>query len=165
MGHGMDGEDWPMPWIAARPGLQASGGGNAVEWGDERTEIEKGTKIKGMELGKVERGADAGKDGSVEGRGSDVTEDTGASEVKPGLAWLDRSSGEGGAGGRQASKQASKQARGEDAKEGDVVKMRLGEGKSEKGRFLGGNRTLPVRAVEAGPFLMEVWIEEVDAEL
>ena len=31
---------------------------------------------------------------------------------------------------------------------------------SEKGKHLGGVKTTPVRAVEAGPFIMEVWVEE-----
>ena len=35
----------------------------------------------------------------------------------------------------------------------------------EKGRFLGGARTTPVRLVEAGPFVMEVWVEETSAKV
>ncbi|MCJ1394417.1 hypothetical protein MMC18_007295 [Xylographa bjoerkii] len=31
---------------------------------------------------------------------------------------------------------------------------------SQKGKYLGGQRTVPVRSVEAGPFVMEVWVEE-----
>ncbi|MCJ1384545.1 hypothetical protein MMC17_007662 [Xylographa soralifera] len=31
---------------------------------------------------------------------------------------------------------------------------------SQKGKYLGGGRTVPVRSVEAGPFVMEVWVEE-----
>ncbi|MCJ1397727.1 hypothetical protein MMC11_000923 [Xylographa trunciseda] len=31
---------------------------------------------------------------------------------------------------------------------------------SQKGKYLGGLRTVPVRSVEAGPFVMEVWVEE-----
>ena len=30
----------------------------------------------------------------------------------------------------------------------------------QRGRYLGGERTVPVRSVEAGPFVMEVWVEE-----
>ena len=33
-------------------------------------------------------------------------------------------------------------------------------GESKKGKDLGGVRTTPVRALEAGAFRMEVWIEE-----
>lgn len=33
-------------------------------------------------------------------------------------------------------------------------------GKSRKGKDLGGVRTTPVRALEAGVFKMEVWVEE-----
>ena len=35
-----------------------------------------------------------------------------------------------------------------------------GVAESEKGKDLGGVRTTPVRALEAGAFRMEVWIEE-----
>ena len=31
---------------------------------------------------------------------------------------------------------------------------------TEKGKYLGGVKSTPVRAVEAGPFVMEVWVEE-----
>ncbi|MCJ1282926.1 hypothetical protein MMC26_002252 [Xylographa opegraphella] len=31
---------------------------------------------------------------------------------------------------------------------------------SQKGKFLAGARTVPLRSVEAGPFVMEVWVEE-----
>ena len=34
----------------------------------------------------------------------------------------------------------------------------------ERGRFRGGVRTTPVRLVEAGPFVMEVWVEETHAK-
>ncbi len=34
------------------------------------------------------------------------------------------------------------------------------KGEGKKGRDLGGVRTTPVRAVEAGAFKMEVWVEE-----
>lgn len=40
----------------------------------------------------------------------------------------------------------------------DVEGYSLGE--SQKGKDLGGVRTTPVRALEAGAFRMEVWIEE-----
>jgi mitotic spindle assembly checkpoint protein MAD2B len=52
---------------------------------------------------------------------------------------------EGGEGGE----------RGEEGK----GKEKGGEG-GKKGRDLGGVRTTPVRAVEAGAFKMEVWVEE-----
>ena len=32
--------------------------------------------------------------------------------------------------------------------------------KARKGEYLGGTRTTPVRSIEAGPFTMEVWVEE-----
>ena len=35
-----------------------------------------------------------------------------------------------------------------------------GQGKSRKGKDLGGVRTTPVRSLEAGAFRMEVWVEE-----
>lgn len=52
--------------------------------------------------------------------------------------------------------------------DGGEGKKSGGEGKGEgkggegewKGRDLGGVRTTPVRAVEAGAFKMEVWVEE-----
>ena len=31
---------------------------------------------------------------------------------------------------------------------------------SQKGKYLGGVKTTPVRSVEAGPFVMEMWVEE-----
>ena len=43
---------------------------------------------------------------------------------------------------------------------GDVEAEDLRMGESRKGKDLGGVRTTPVRALEAGAFKMEVWIEE-----
>ena len=43
---------------------------------------------------------------------------------------------------------------------GDVELEQYGVGESQKGKDLGGVRTTPVRALEAGAFRMEVWIEE-----
>lgn len=40
----------------------------------------------------------------------------------------------------------------------EVDEFRVGE--SKKGKDLGGVRTTPVRALEAGAFKMEVWVEE-----
>ena len=40
----------------------------------------------------------------------------------------------------------------------EVEELQMGE--SKKGKDLGGVRTTPVRALEAGAFRMEVWIEE-----
>ena len=34
------------------------------------------------------------------------------------------------------------------------------EGRGDKGKYLGGARTTPIRAAELGPFAMEVWVEE-----
>ena len=31
---------------------------------------------------------------------------------------------------------------------------------SQQGKYLRGGRTVPLRSVEAGPFVMEVWVEE-----
>ena len=31
---------------------------------------------------------------------------------------------------------------------------------SQKGKYLGGVKTTPVRSIEAGPFVMEMWVEE-----
>ena len=42
----------------------------------------------------------------------------------------------------------------------DAKVDRLGVGESKKGKDLGGVRTTPVRALEAGAFKMEVWVEE-----
>ena len=36
----------------------------------------------------------------------------------------------------------------------------IGTRVTERGKYLGGVKTTPVRAVEAGPFIMEVWVEE-----
>ena len=43
---------------------------------------------------------------------------------------------------------------------GDVEDESFRVGESQKGKDLGGVRTTPVRALEAGAFRMEVWIEE-----
>ncbi|KAF6229084.1 hypothetical protein HO133_007198 [Letharia lupina] len=43
---------------------------------------------------------------------------------------------------------------------GDTEVVEVGLGESKKGKDLGGVRTTPVRALEAGAFRMEVWIEE-----
>lgn len=43
---------------------------------------------------------------------------------------------------------------------GDTEVEELRAGESKKGKDLGGVRTTPVRALEAGAFKMEVWIEE-----
>ena len=43
---------------------------------------------------------------------------------------------------------------------GDIEAEESRGGKSRKGEDLGGVRTTPVRALEAGAFKMEVWIEE-----
>ena len=43
---------------------------------------------------------------------------------------------------------------------GDVDAEEYSVGESRKGKDLGGVRTTPVRALEAGAFRMEVWIEE-----
>lgn len=40
----------------------------------------------------------------------------------------------------------------------EVNEFKIGE--SRKGKDLGGVRTTPVRALEAGAFKMEVWVEE-----
>ncbi len=63
-----------------------------------------------------------------------------------------RERGEGG-GGRERGEGGGGRERGEEGKGKEK-----GEGK--KGRDLGGVRTTPVRAVEAGAFKMEVWVEE-----
>lgn len=43
---------------------------------------------------------------------------------------------------------------------GDTEVVEVGLDESKKGKDLGGVRTTPVRALEAGAFRMEVWIEE-----
>ena len=43
---------------------------------------------------------------------------------------------------------------------GDIELEGYGVGDSPTGKDLGGVRTTPVRALEAGAFRMEVWIEE-----
>ena len=43
---------------------------------------------------------------------------------------------------------------------GDAETEEYRMGESSKGKDLGGVRTTPVRALEAGAFRMEVWIEE-----
>ena len=43
---------------------------------------------------------------------------------------------------------------------GDAEADEFSMGESKKGKDLGGVRTTPVRALEAGAFKMEVWIEE-----
>ena len=43
---------------------------------------------------------------------------------------------------------------------GEVEDEGFRVGESQKGQDLGGVRTTPVRALEAGAFRMEVWIEE-----
>lgn len=43
---------------------------------------------------------------------------------------------------------------------GDTEVEEFGMGETKKGKYLGGVRTTPVRALEAGAFRMEVWIEE-----
>ncbi len=43
---------------------------------------------------------------------------------------------------------------------GDTEAEDLRMGDSKKGEDLGGVRTTPVRALEAGAFKMEVWVEE-----
>ena len=43
---------------------------------------------------------------------------------------------------------------------GDTEADGFSMGESKKGKDLGGVRTTPVRALEAGAFKMEVWIEE-----
>ena len=53
-----------------------------------------------------------------------------------------------------------------DAKEsGDGRKQeQKGEGRERVlGKHLGGTRAVPIRNVEAGPFVMEIWVEENDA--
>lgn len=47
---------------------------------------------------------------------------------------------------------------GEEGKDGDGGEEE--GGKRKFGRDLGGAKTTPVRALEAGAFAMEVWIEE-----
>ena len=55
-----------------------------------------------------------------------------------------------GAGGYEGSEGSS----------GDTETKDSGVGESKKGKDLGGVRTTPVRALEAGAFRMEVWVEE-----
>lgn len=43
---------------------------------------------------------------------------------------------------------------------GDTEVEEFGMGETKKGKDLGGVRTTPVRALEAGAFRMEVWVEE-----
>ena len=50
--------------------------------------------------------------------------------------------------------------RGFEGSSGDTEFDEFGIGASKKGKDLGGVRTTPVRALEAGAFRMEVWIEE-----
>lgn len=66
--------------------------------------------------------------------------------AEPGLQ-KERRRGEGGYGGFEGSS-------------GDIEADEFSMGESKKGKDLGGMRTTPVRALEAGAFKMEVWIEE-----
>lgn len=66
--------------------------------------------------------------------------------AEPGLQ-RERRRGGGGYGGFEGSS-------------GDTNADNSGMGESKKGKDLGGMRTTPVRALEAGAFKMEVWIEE-----
>ena len=66
--------------------------------------------------------------------------------AEPGLQ-KERRRGGGGYGGFEGSS-------------GDAEADDLSMGESKKGKDLGGMRTTPVRALEAGAFKMEVWIEE-----
>lgn len=67
--------------------------------------------------------------------------------AEPGLQKERRREGGGYGGGFESSS-------------ADVELEQYGVGESQKGKDLGGVRTTPVRALEAGAFRMEVWIEE-----
>jgi mitotic spindle assembly checkpoint protein MAD2B len=87
------------------------------------------------------------------------------------LVWITANSEEGSKGSGNDSQNLSQSSSSglwssqeeEKSKESDLVPQ--DESKDpQKGRFLGGTRMIPVRNVEAGPFMMEVWVEEGEKE-
>ena len=86
--------------------------------------------------------------------------DPGATQDTSSGLWS--SSGDAGGGadsdkGKSAAKQRGKQKMG-DSRDG-IDSERSGGGKRQRGALLGGMKTVAIRNVEAGPFVMEVWVE------
>ena len=68
--------------------------------------------------------------------------------------------------GKEKEKGEGEREKGEEEEEeeggvaGEAENSGKGRRSQKRGRDLGGIRTTPVRAVEAGAFVMEMWIEE-----
>ena len=67
---------------------------------------------------------------------------------------------EGGSGGSIGGGETGGSGKGGSGQGGGSVEKHSEAYVSQKGKHLGGIRTVPLRSVEAGPFVMEVWVEE-----